>query len=253
MSRKQMTTGSYMRTNIVLTFCLCIVCGLCEANDCKTESPCKCKFDDGGEFDITNLGKQDGTALIQDNFAPDNYAYSFNPCYPFTEGTCVNAAACQYDSNNNIYYNIGDASKVAFSYDGTNIIGTYTADDDARTSTVTFICDPSADPPTYTTDGETSTAIYSFHVTSKLACINGGNEGSGSSGFSVGGILIIVFFSLVIVYFITGIVFNKFVRHETGKDLVPQVGLWASFPGLVKDGCLFLVGKITRKGKYAAI
>ena len=31
---------------------------------------------------------------MQDQFAPDTYAYSFNPCYPFTEGTCVNAAVC---------------------------------------------------------------------------------------------------------------------------------------------------------------
>jgi len=36
------------------------------------------------------------------------------------------------DTNNQIFYNIGDSSKVTFSYDGSNLIATYVADDGAR-------------------------------------------------------------------------------------------------------------------------
>ncbi|XP_045169935.2 uncharacterized protein LOC123532543 [Mercenaria mercenaria] len=150
---------------------LLLTCNLIEGKSCIQDGQCKCRFDDGsGTVDLTQIGRQDGTPLMQDQFAPDNYAYSFNPCYPFTEGTCVNAAACQYDSSNNIYYNIGDSSKVTLSYDGTNVIGTYVSDDRARSSTVTFQCDPNADPPTDTAAGEVSTGTYAFTVTSKYAC-----------------------------------------------------------------------------------
>ena len=42
------------------------------------------------------------------------------------------------------------------------------------------------------------------------------------------------FFSMIIVYLIAGIVFNKFARHNSGKELVPNVTFWAAVPGLIK-------------------
>ncbi|XP_045170384.2 uncharacterized protein LOC123532858 [Mercenaria mercenaria] len=156
---------------LCVCFFLVLICNTTDGKNCKQDGQCKCTFDDGsGTVDLSLIGRQDGTPLMQDQFAPDNYAYSFNPCYPFTEGTCVNAAACQYDSANNIYYNIGDSSKVTLSYDGMNVVGTYESDDGARSSTVTFQCDPNANPPTTTALGETSTTVYGFTVTSKYAC-----------------------------------------------------------------------------------
>ncbi|XP_045169913.1 cation-dependent mannose-6-phosphate receptor-like [Mercenaria mercenaria] len=246
-----------------IAFCvLSILIGLSDGKSCVQDGQCKCTFDDGsGTVDLSPIGRQDGTPLMQDQFAPDNYAYSFNPCYPFTEGTCVNAAACQYDSANNIYYNIGDSSKVTLSFDGLNIVGTYESDDGARSSTVTFQCDPNADPPTDTALGETSTTIYGFTVASKYACVPGGPDpgpGPGPSvevsvSISVGSVLVIVFFAVLVVYLIAGVVFNKFVRHNTGKELMPNVTLWVAFPGLVKDGVMFVVSKVTRRGGYGKV
>ena len=39
---------------------------------------------------------------------------------------------CQIDQTQFIYYNIGDANSVTFSYNGQNLIGTYTSDDQMR-------------------------------------------------------------------------------------------------------------------------
>ena len=39
---------------------------------------------------------------------------------------------CQVDVVYSLYYNIGDSEKVTFNFDGTNVIGTYMADDDVR-------------------------------------------------------------------------------------------------------------------------
>lgn len=234
-----------------------------EGKSCKQDGVCKCTFDDGsGTIDLSPLGKQDGTALIQDQFPQgSSYAYSFNPCYPFTEGTCVNAAGCQVDATGNVYYNIGDAGKVTLAYDGTNLIGTYTADDGARTSKVTYKCDPNADPSQDVAVGETQQQLYEFTITSKYCCPQGSDPGPGPGpgpnpqievtvSVSVGSVLLIVFFALAVVYLVAGILFNKFARHNTGKEVVPNVSLWVALPGLVKDGCLFVVGKITRRGGY---
>lgn len=250
----------------LVTLCiLFLLFGVCTGKSCTQDGLCKCKFDDGsGTVDLSPIGRNDGTPLMQDQFAPDTYAYSFNPCYPFTEGTCVNAAACQYDSNNNVYYNIGDSSKVTLSYDGLNVIGEYMSDDGARSSKVTFQCDPNVDPPTDTANGETSTTVYEFTIVSKYACPQGGGNpgttssppsggGSGSDGISPGTILIIIFFSVLVVYLIAGVAFNKYHRQNTGKEIVPNVSLWTSLPGLIKDGVMFCVSKIRRKGGYGKI
>lgn len=265
------TTAKYRHgskvTDLVIFSVLFILIGLSDGKSCNQDGNCKCTFDDGsGTVDLSPIGRQDGTPLMQDQFAPDNYAYSFNPCYPFTEGTCVNAAACQYDSNNNIYYNIGDSSKVTLSFDGLNIIGTYVADDGARSSTVTFQCDPNTDPPTDTAQGETSTTVYGFTVVSKYACPQGSGPGpgpgpgpnpspgkGGSDGISPGSVIVIIFFALLVVYLIAGIAFNKVKRQNTGKELVPNVTFWSSLPGLIKDGAMFTFGKITRRKGYGSV
>ncbi|XP_060579618.1 uncharacterized protein LOC132736493 [Ruditapes philippinarum] len=222
------TTAKYRHSSKVtdLVIFSVLFIGLSDGKTCNQDGNCKCTFDDdSGTVDLSAIGRQDGTPLMQDHFAPDNYAYSFNPCYPFTEGTCVNAAACQYDLNNNIYYNIGDSSKVTLSFDGSNIIGTYVADDGARSSTVTFQCDPNTDPPIATAQGETSTTVYGFTVVSKYACpqdsgprsgpgpgpntspgyLSPGNpstDNGGSGGISPCSVIVIIFFALLVVYLI---------------------------------------------------
>jgi len=65
----------------------------------------------------------------------------------------------------------------------------------------------------------------------KYACVK--------SGLSVGSILVIIFISLVVVYLVAGILFNKYSKGATGKELIPNVNFWTDFPLLVKDGAVF--------------
>jgi len=242
-------------TKQLLLILLFTFCASVWSKDCVQIDQCKCAFDDGsGTVDLSSIGRQDGTPLIQDQFAADNFAYSYNPCYGFTEGTCANAAACQFDSANVLYYNIGDSARVAFSYDGLNVIGTYTADDSQRTSTVTFVCDPNADPPNVEVKGEQATSTYAFTVTSKVACPTGGSGPSVivtvTTSISAGTILVIVFFAVLVTYFIVGTVFMKFGKHRAGREVVPNVVFWAALPGLVKEGFGFVIGKTCRRSGY---
>lgn len=39
---------------------------------------------------------------------------------------------------------------------------------------------------------------------------------------------------LIVVYFVGGIVINKYAMHKEGSDVIPQKSLWFDLPSLVK-------------------
>jgi hypothetical protein len=42
------------------------------------------------------------------------------------------------------------------------------------------------------------------------------------------------FFSLLFAYFVGGFVFLKFVKHEEGAKVIPNVDFWVGIPGNAK-------------------
>jgi 1,2-dihydroxy-3-keto-5-methylthiopentene dioxygenase len=44
------------------------------------------------------------------------------------------------------------------------------------------------------------------------------------------------FFVVVVIYLVAGILFMKYKRGATGKEVIPNVEFWSSFPGLIKVG-----------------
>jgi cation-dependent mannose-6-phosphate receptor len=61
-------------------------------------------------------------------------------------------------------------------------------------------------------------------------------------------------FVLVAVYFVGGILFNKYYRKMEGREVVPNVAFWADLPGLVKDGAMFIVNKARgRDSSYSQV
>lgn len=194
--------------------------------DCIKQDQCSCTFDDGsGTVDLSNLGSQSGDPLIKNKTALDGYQYSFNPCYPFKEGSCRNAAACQFDNLLLVFTNIGDSEKVTFSFDGKDVVANYTSNDGTKTSTVTYVCSPVAKTPKIQVKGEVPpySSDYVFRITSKDVCPNGASTKSTSipsptdgppgppgsvtvkSGLSTGWVLTIIFLCLVVVYLVGGI------------------------------------------------
>ncbi|XP_072179554.1 cation-dependent mannose-6-phosphate receptor-like [Diadema setosum] len=212
---------------------------------------CSCSYSDtttgtSKVFDFTVLGKQSGGPAFPYQGAvqkPDDYVYAYNPCYPFTDGMCTNVAACQKNKGGTIFYDIGDPNTPAFSVENGDIVITYTTSD-ARTSKVYFHCDASAKKKaTYIVQGELSTGTYTFTINTCLACVNDvAGCMTGSSGLTAGGVICIVFTVLVVVYFVGGILFMKYVRGAQGKEVIPNYDFWSDFPALVKDGVMHLVG-----------
>ncbi|KAL4222888.1 hypothetical protein ACF0H5_018928 [Mactra antiquata] len=231
-------------------YSLCLVLVLCvtqisivNSKTCKKHHDCGCILDGSGLIDLTPIGTTDGTALFQDYPSSlDGYLYSYNPCGKFTEVTCTDVAACQYDPSYYAFYDIGVPSSVTFDYDGQNVKALYTSQDGVRQTTVTLVCDPVQTSPLLTVAGETTTTQYSFTLTASAAC-----PVSYSTGLSAGSVLLIVFFSLAAGYLLFGGAYMKVKEGANGKDIIPNITFWSTLPGLIKDGCALVMGVICRK------
>ncbi|PFX22023.1 Cation-dependent mannose-6-phosphate receptor [Stylophora pistillata] len=109
-----------------------------------------------------------------------------------------------------------------------------------RRAIIKLKCDPSQpdrgtlDPFTEKSNPAAENKInYTSTFTSKYACPE-------SEGLSAGSILLIVFFPLVLVYFIAGLLFNKIHKGVNSfPEMIPNHSFWGDLPFLVKDGCVF--------------
>ena len=139
--------------------------------NCTQLDQCSCRFDDGrGTVDLSGIAMH-GTPLISDVKA-GLYYYSFNPCFPFTEGTCQGVAGCQLEnsSKSDIYTDIAAVSSVDLSFDGSNIVGNYTSADGSRNTIVTYVCDATVEKPIAIVNGEPCERTYAFTIVSKDIC-----------------------------------------------------------------------------------
>ncbi|XP_011667137.2 uncharacterized protein LOC105439633 [Strongylocentrotus purpuratus] len=227
---------------------------------------CHCRYSDGGDpptyrnIDFSPLGRSDGKPAFAYKETPnDDFKYAYNPCHPFHDGFCTtNTAACQVSNDELHSYPIGDPDVIAFEVIDSDIVLTY-AEVSGRLAVVNFHCDESAlTAATYEPLGEQTPGNYHFTIGTCLACLKdipncypvGGTE------ITVGGIVCIIFALLVLVYLIGGILYQKFRRGATGKELIPNYGFWSDFPALVKDGFMFPIelcrGK-TSKSDYETL
>jgi len=184
------------------------------------------------------------------------YTLSWNPCTKFSSGGgCSDVLLCQTDSNSpQLKYPVGkEVDTFTESTDGM-ILVTYKEVDYGnykRTGAIGLKCDESKTPGDLSQFTEKvlasgSGSQYTATFASKCVCEGGcpdapgGNESEGSGGLSTGSILLIVFFPLVFVYFIAGVLYNKYHKGaESFPEMIPNHSFWSDFPFLVKDGCVF--------------
>ncbi|XP_033762727.1 uncharacterized protein LOC117344181 [Pecten maximus] len=224
---------------------------------CTKTSACACKFPDGSGIDLSDLDSKDPKTPTFADVPPDSGSdqFSWNPCTAFDEKDCMNVALCDIHQNDKSaeYFAIGTQDTADFTYtsDGQLQI-TYIYEGTGRAkrqSFITLTCDPQQSG-VFTATGEnpSGSGMYYFDLTSKLACYP--KESSGSS-LSVGTIICIAFFSVILLYFIGGVVFQLAVRKERGTNLIVHKETLIGIPGLIKDGTMFIFrrGTLTERKK----
>jgi len=94
---------------------------------------------------------------------------------------------------------------------------------------------------------------FKFNWPSNVGCTAPKDKKGGSSKVTGGGIFLILLFCGSFVYLAIGVVVNKFVRHQEGIEILPNVAFWTGFGGLIKDGGKFIVNKTCRRGGYTQV
>lgn len=62
---------------------------------------------------------------------------------------------------------------------------------------------------------------------------------NGATGLSGGWVFTIIVIVFTFVYFVGGLLYNRFLTGAKGSESVPNISFWRSLPGLVTDGCSY--------------
>jgi len=146
---------------------------------CDQIDSCTCKTNFFGIYSNQTINLHE----IDNRFAPltttdqNGYTYYYNPCsgleLKIEEGKCDGVAACQEDPFAKTYYNLGKIGpKIDYDYITKMFTFHYTGGDGSRSFDVKMVCDPKADKPILTTDGDIpyGEIFYPLKLTTKLAC-----------------------------------------------------------------------------------
>jgi len=232
-------------------------------------------------YDLTKLANAFATDQICVDQGGNTYYYL--PCKVLTTQDCMQAeptpGACQQDTRRPpLYHDLGSINTAVFAQregqgEDKGFLLTYTGGEDDRQVDIEFICDTSAGNGQLVCGNPAENPGKHYHLkwTTAHACpsTGDGGDGDGSDGGGDGGkkkdkddgpaisggwIFIIILSGLTVLYFVGGAIYNKFVQHKEGIEIIPNVEFWMSLPGLVKDGFLFTYRKIAglfgRHGGY---
>lgn len=140
-----------------------------------------CMYHDSryGTIDLSSIGSMTGTPIFKDISSkyPNNFVWSYNPCYKFSEHYCHNVSGCQIDKTSGISYTIGLQEKASW----INMNGrdnpmrsiVYQSNSVNRRLTVQLICDQTLSYHRLEVLGETVLGEYTMQLTSPCACWNG--------------------------------------------------------------------------------
>ncbi|OWF50466.1 uncharacterized protein LOC110450385 [Mizuhopecten yessoensis] len=239
------------RVSNLAVFCLFISGTVSQT--CTKVSSCACTTDSGFKIDLTPLGNTDTTPRFQD--IPDSKGktdvYSWNPCQEFTEGTCVNEAACKVTPSGMItqYLGIGTQDSATFLYDDKGRLTIQYTTGNATTA-VNIICseDDTGSVTAYGLDQEGGQKEYHFELKTAYAC-----PPKHPTAVSIGTYLCIGCGVFLIVYIVGGVLFQSFVRKETGKLRIPNLNFWTAMPALIRDGVMFVLTRGKKKVAYDRI
>ncbi|XP_048755152.2 cation-dependent mannose-6-phosphate receptor-like [Ostrea edulis] len=243
-----------MKSGVILLSLFTLFFCITAQNTCKKVNSCKCKLDDGKVIDLKPLTKSNGPAYLDVLDSGGADLYSWNPCEPFSEGLCTNAAVCQTHAGQE--YNCGSQDSAAFEYDSTNQAYTITYQADTytntlRTTVLYLYCDQG--PDVFQPIGEAIQGTFALIFRGKYACPRDDSSTGSTSGLSAGTILVIICFCLFAVYLIGGILFQVFIRKNSGVKVIPNHSFWTGLPIIIKDGVFFIIRRGGKKTTYNSI
>ncbi|KAL4222547.1 hypothetical protein ACF0H5_018586 [Mactra antiquata] len=242
---------------IISLYCLFSIVSLTSGEDCLKIDQCSCK---------TSQGAVDLHPLANDQENPrftvvgGGYTYDYEPCKELTKPCATKTsgvAVCQRNTDNS--YIAGDVDSATFSgvpFGNSRLNLTYTSENGGvlRKSVFHIVCvttesgklvSVKEDPP--------GSGVYLFELQTKYACLSPITPDNNKKHISTGSVLLIIFFVLITVYLVGGILFMKFFAGAQGVELIPNYEFWSSLPGYIKDGCMFTCRGCKTESSYSQI
>ncbi|XP_066301838.1 uncharacterized protein [Branchiostoma lanceolatum] len=223
---------------------------------CTKSGECSCTMDTGKVVDLKPLAGTDGQPRFINQDGTTFFYY--NPCTPFKKGDSGECqvdglAACQYDGNG--YYDIGDQSSLATSYDTSTggVIFSYTSGQSTRSTELLLECTEDAAVRFTATEKKGAPGKYVMTISSLCVCPGRSKDcnAAGAAGLSAGSTMCILLTVFVLVYVAGGMLFLRFARGAEGTEMIPNYEFWADFPHLVKDGFTFATRPCRGEEAYA--
>jgi len=136
-----------------------------------------------------------------------------------------------------LFYNGGDAIGAPYPPGPRQVYVNLTCDQTATGATIkpTAFKQPG-------TDGHPAGTPYVYFILAGTSAVCGGGGGPGPYG---GAIFLILLFVGFFVYFVAGVVYNKFMQQKEGIELLPNSEFWQHSGENFVDGCRFTWAKIT--------
>jgi len=153
-------------------------------------------------------------------------------------GGCAAAGFCQ--SNEFFSDCMGKFAGATGMPDGTvGVILLYDQGDWGNTGQVKLTCNPNANG-VINIKGEQFYKVTTGE--SKHACPA---APGGLGEVSPGTVIMILIVVLACLYLVVGILWNKYREQKEGVEVIPNIDFWASLPGLIKDGVMFTISKVS--------
>jgi len=218
-----------------------------------------CSYSANGEtYDISPIGYTDYPVIATDGTGTFYTRFCGKTDYNCNQPTSV----CLLRPDGQTKYNCGQAwlskgwsltSNNPVTLDNLYPNGSVCSGGIYRSTDIQLVCNMTAPKPFWVKSATLSNCKYSFELHTCYVCDSPCSGSNNSLGFDIGWLLIVIVFSLFIVYLIIGAVVKWKVYNAEGLELIPNWGFWSDLPLLIKDGVFYLVGLVTGNTSYAKV
>ncbi|XP_046846246.1 uncharacterized protein LOC124439983 [Xenia sp. Carnegie-2017] len=191
---------------------------------------CGCKYSDNGKHyvismkDVKPKNKYftlDGTSIV--------WTYYFNPCDVFSKDKCTDVIMCQ-EGGKESFPIAKKEIKNCDEYKNNKTTLYYQkvkGPIETRQMKLTLDCNKEVTKPKFSPVTESQsldTSIFELTITAKAVCPKEiSSKSTTSHNLSAGSVLVIIFITLIVVYFVAGILFMKYKRGATGKEVIRNI------------------------------
>jgi len=179
------------------------------------------------------------------NFCANTVSTPPQPCIPSTPGWVTSGISLCND--------FGTLSQVSwamldYSEPVAGVVLTYGSklcETSTRSLKITVKCDPDEVPGYLFEAGIIDLCSFTLEFISASGCPieeeqSGGDDDSGPLAISIGWLLIILLFVVILLYIVFGSLYKwKWKKEPFGINIIPNIEFWKELPWLVKDGILF--------------